>query len=127
MDECISVLIPMVPGSKLSKDVDGVRIDKTYYRQMVGSLMYLSATRPDMMYSISLINRFVETPTELHQQAVRKIFRYFKGTIDYGLFYKKGKSQELVGFCDSDYPGDLNDRRNTSGYVFSQEINLWLL
>jgi len=60
----------------------------------------------------------MKTPTELHLQAVRKIFRYLKGTIDYGLFYKKGKSQELVGFCDSDYAGDLNDRRSTSGYVF---------
>jgi len=119
MDECNSVLIPMVPGSKLTKDVNGVRIDKTYYKQMIGSLIYLLATRPDMMYSISLISRFMETATELHHQAVRKIFRYLKGTIDYGLFYKKGKSQELVGFCDSDYIGDLNDKRSTSGYVFS--------
>jgi len=79
MDECNSVLIPMIPGSKLTKDVDGVRIGKTYYRQMVGSLMYLSTTRPDMMYFISLISRFMETPTELHQQAVRKIFQLFEG------------------------------------------------
>jgi len=48
---------------------------------------------------------FIDTPTELHQQVVRKIFRYLKGTIDYGLFHKKGKSQELVGFCDNDYAG----------------------
>jgi len=55
----------------------------------------------------------METPIELHHQAVRKIFRYLKNTIDYGLFYKKGKSQELVGFCDNDYAKDVNDRRST--------------
>jgi len=62
----------------------------------------------------------MEAPTELHYQAVRKILRYLKGTLDYGLFYKKRKSErhELVGFSDSDYAGDVDDRKSTSGHVF---------
>ncbi|XP_034197107.1 secreted RxLR effector protein 161-like [Prunus dulcis] len=56
--------------------------------------------------------------TELHYQAAKRVLRYLKGTVDYGLFYKKGKSNELVGFSDSDYAGDLEDRKSTSGHVF---------
>jgi len=57
-------------------------------------------------------------PTELHLQAVKRALRYLKGTISFGIFYKKGGSETLVGYADSDYAGDLEDRKNTSGYVF---------
>lgn len=113
-----SVLNPIVPGSKLVKDDVGIKVDKTYYKQIVGSLMYLTATRPDMIFVVSLISRFIENPTQLHLQAAKRVLRYLKGTTDFGIFYRKGGDDELIGYSDSDYAGDLEDRKSTSGYVF---------
>ena len=79
--------------------------------------MYLTAIRPDIMHAVSLISRYMEHPKELHLQAAKRILRYLKGTTDFGLFYKKEEESELVGFTDSDYAGDVNDRKSTFGYV----------
>lgn len=108
---------PIVPGSRLSKDEHGVVVDESFYKQVMGSLMYLTATRPDLMYSVSLVSRFMSKPTELHLQATKRILRYLKGTVDYGIMYKREIS-DLVAYTDSDYAGDLDDRKSTSGYVF---------
>ncbi|XP_024959022.1 uncharacterized protein LOC112499998 [Cynara cardunculus var. scolymus] len=94
---------PIVPGSKINKDVGGIEIDDTHYKQIVGSLMYLSATRPDIMYNISLISRYMSKPTELHLQAAKRILRYLRGTVGYGILYKQGGDDELIAFTDSDY------------------------
>ncbi|KAA0060231.1 Retrovirus-related Pol polyprotein from transposon TNT 1-94 [Cucumis melo var. makuwa] len=77
-----------------------------------------SSTRPDIMHVVSIISRYVEFPTEMHLLAAKRIFRYLQGTSEYGLFYKKGEKSSLVGFTDSDYAGDLGDRKSTSVYVF---------
>lgn len=120
MMESNSVGSPIVPGFKVSKDEAGVTVDETNYKQLVGSLMYLTATRPDMMFVISLISRYMEKPTELHLQEAKRALRYLRGTVNYGIFYKKGGNGEceLLGFTDSDYAGDMDDRKSTSGYVF---------
>ena len=96
MDKCNPVHNPMVPGFELMKNGDGVRVDSTFYKKIVGSLMYLTATRPDVMFVVSLISRFVDCPTELHLQSAKRILRYLKGTIDFGVFYKKGGNEELI-------------------------------
>lgn len=93
-------------------------MDATQYKQMVGSLMYLTATRPDLMYVVCLVSRYMEKPTELHLLAVKRIFRYLNGTIDLGILYNRKGKEDLVAFTDSDYAGDFDDRRSTSGYVF---------
>ena len=80
--------------------------------------MYLTATRPDMMFVVSLISRYMENPTEMHLQVAKRALRYLKGTNDFEIFYKKGGDEELVAYTDSDYAGDLEDRKSTSGYVF---------
>ncbi|KAI5328057.1 hypothetical protein L3X38_027453 [Prunus dulcis] len=86
--------------------------------------MYLTATRLDLMFAVSLISRYMESPTELHYQTDKRVLHYLKGTTDLGLFYnketrnKKEARGELMGFSDSDYVDDLNDRKSTSGYVF---------
>ena len=80
--------------------------------------MYLIATRPDMMFVVSLISRYMENPTELHLLAAKRVLRYLKGTTEFGIFYKKRGDDELVAYTDSDYAGDLEDRKSTSGYVF---------
>ncbi|KAH9656846.1 hypothetical protein KPL70_022833 [Citrus sinensis] len=118
MEHCNPVKNHIVPGCRLVKDEGGAKVNSTTYKKMVGSLMYLTATRPDLMYVVSLISRFMEALTELHQQVVKRIFRYLKGTTEMGILYKKGCEENLVAFSDSDYAGDLEDRKSTSGYVF---------
>ena len=118
MDKCNSVHNPVVPSFKLTKDEGGVEVDSTVYKQMVGSLMYLTATRPDLMFIVNLISRYMERPTESHLPTAKRALRYIKGTVSLGMFYKKGGSEELVGYTDSDYAGDQDDRKSTSGYVF---------
>ncbi|KZV39334.1 retrovirus-related Pol polyprotein from transposon TNT 1-94 [Dorcoceras hygrometricum] len=118
MYESKPVKIPIVPGFKIHKDEDGTAVADTYYKQMVGSLIYLTATRPDIMFNVSLISRYMSRPTELHLQAAKRIFRYLKGTTGCEIFYKKGGDEDLFAFTDSDYAGDEADSRSTSGYVF---------
>ena len=118
MDKSNSVHNPIVPGFKLVKDEGGVKVDKTYYKQIVGSLMYLTTTRPAMMFVVSLISRYMENPIELHLQAAKRVLRYLKGTTGFGIFYKKGGDDKLVAYTNSDYVGDLEDRKSTLGYVF---------
>jgi hypothetical protein len=81
--------------------------------------MYLTVTRPDLMFGVSLISRFMARPTMAHWLAAKRILRYLKGTINLGMFYRKQENNlKLVAFTDSDYAGDLDDRRSTSGFVF---------
>ena len=118
MENCNPVGTPTEPGLKLSNDLDGERVDSTYFKQIVGLLMYLTATRPDIMYAVCLINRYMERTTELHLRAAKRVFRYLKGTTDFGIFYKKNEGPILSSFTNSDFAGDLDDRRSTSGHVF---------
>ena len=118
MGQCNSVKNPIIPGFKPTRDEGGVQVDSTLYKQIVGSLMYLTATRPDLMFAVSLISRYMEHPTESHVMAAKRILRYIKGTTSFGMFYKKGGVAELFGYTDNDYAGDQNDRKSTSGYVF---------
>lgn len=115
MEDCNFVCNPIVPGIKLSKDETGKCIDATKFKQIIGSLMYLLATA----YSVCLIARYMERPTEMHQACVKRILGYLKGTITLGVLYKKERvDYRLEGWTDSDYAGDINDRKSTSGYVF---------
>jgi hypothetical protein len=118
MEDSNVVCSPIVPGSKLHNDEGGVKVNETYFKQIVGSLMYLTTTRPDIMFIVSLISRYMSKPTELHLQAAKRTLRYLKGTVSYEILYKKGEVEELLAFTDSDYVGDVEDRKITSGYVF---------
>ncbi|KAI3821705.1 hypothetical protein L1987_09277 [Smallanthus sonchifolius] len=104
-------------GLKLSKEDREEQIDPSLYRSLVGSLMYLTNTRPDIMFTVSKISRFMEEPTKTHWEAGKRILRYIKGTLDYGIVYTEG-NRKLVGFSDSDYAGNLDESKSTSGYVF---------
>ncbi|GKV32209.1 hypothetical protein SLEP1_g40826 [Rubroshorea leprosula] len=118
MKNCNSVTTPIDKGVKLVKDPRGKSVDSKLYKQIVGSLMYLTATRLDIMHGVSLISRYMEHPKELHLQTAKRILRYLCGTVDFGLLYKKGDQIDLAGFTDSDYAGDLDDRKSTSGIQF---------
>jgi len=82
---------------------------------MIGSLLYLTASRPDILFNVCLCARFQSDPREPHLIAVKRIFRYLKGTTNLGLLYKKSSDYKLVGFCDADYAGDRIERKSTSG------------
>jgi len=93
MRNCNLVKNPIIPGFKLVKDEGEVSVDATTYKQMVGSLMYLTATRPDLAFVVSLISKFMERPTELHQQAVKRVLRYIKGQLSWESLTKKVKKR----------------------------------
>ncbi|XP_062100355.1 secreted RxLR effector protein 161-like [Humulus lupulus] len=88
------------------------------YMQILGSLIYLGLTRPNISYSVGVMSRYMQNPKKSCLEVVRRILRYIKCTIDYGLMYKKGESCKLVGYFDDDYAGDHDTRRSTTGYMF---------
>ncbi|GKA00118.1 retrovirus-related pol polyprotein from transposon TNT 1-94 [Tanacetum coccineum] len=102
---------PMSSETKLTRDEDGEPIDDPKYRGMIGSLLYLTASRPDIMFSVCLCAHFQEVPKTSHVEAVKRIFRYIKGTSNLGLWYPKGTGI----YADSDHAGDYVDRKSTSG------------
>ncbi|XP_019433431.1 PREDICTED: uncharacterized protein LOC109340250 [Lupinus angustifolius] len=107
---------PIVPSTRLSKDVGEVRVDETLFKKVVGSFMYLNVTRPDLMYGVSLISRFVSSPTMSHWLAAKRIL---KGTTNLEILYKKRENNlRFTAFTDNDYVGDLDDQKSTSGFVF---------
>ncbi|GAA0173161.1 transmembrane signal receptor [Lithospermum erythrorhizon] len=120
MEECNSVSCPMTPGTIFEgEENEDKLIDETYYKQIVGSLMYLTTTRPDMMFSVSILSRSISRPTEHHLQLAKKVLRYLRGSSGFGIFYQKGiEGGELLSYTDSDFASDKRDRKSTSGYVF---------
>jgi hypothetical protein len=119
MDKCKHVSTPLVVNEKLSKDDGGNSADASIYRSIIGSLLYLLATRPDIMFAASLLSRFMHSPSQVHLGAAKRVLRYIKGTTDYGLCFVKKESGDLQGYTDSDWAGSVDDAKSTSGYVFS--------
>jgi hypothetical protein len=107
----------MVTRTKLSKHDQGGEVDPTQFKQIIGSLMYLTATIPDLMFAVNMIARFMEHPVETHMTAAKRILRYLKGTIELGILYKRGESKKLIAYSDSDYGGDIDDMKSTSGAI----------
>ncbi|KAI5330103.1 hypothetical protein L3X38_029500 [Prunus dulcis] len=101
------------------KDDDSGAADEAQYQKLVGSLLYPTATRPDIMYAACLLSRFMHCPTNKHYGTAKRVLRYIQGTLDFGLEYKKGEWTVLIGFCDSDWSGSEDDMRSTSGYAFT--------
>lgn len=118
MQDCNAIKNPIVPGTKLSRNDAGTKVDATQFIQVVGSLMYLTATRPNLMYGVSLISRFMANPTKTHWFAAKRILRYLKGTTELGIYCKKEESTNVVAYTDSDFAGDIDDRKSTSDFVF---------
>ena len=106
---------PMSSTLKLDKDEAGKPVDCKLYRGMIGSLLYLTASRLDIMFSVCLCARFQSSPKESHVIAVKRIFRYLLGTIDLGVWYPKHTSFELTSFSDADFASCKIDRKSTSG------------
>ena len=119
MERSKPVSTPLVVNEKLTKNDNGSKADALIYRSLIGSLLYLSATRPDVMYPASLLSRFMHSPSQFHLSAAKRVLRYIRGTTDYGVWYLKNESKQLMGYADSDWAGSLEDSKSTSGYAFS--------
>ncbi|KAK6158858.1 hypothetical protein DH2020_006172 [Rehmannia glutinosa] len=109
---------PMGSSQKLSKEDVAASVDHTLYRSMIGSLLYLTASRPDIMFSVCLCARYQSDPKVTHLKALKRIIRYVGGTTDLGIWYTKDTNTNLVGFSDSDWVGDVVDRKSTTGGCF---------
>nr|GEY84096.1 uncharacterized mitochondrial protein AtMg00810-like [Tanacetum cinerariifolium] len=105
----------IVEKSKLDEDKEGKAIDPSHYRGMIGTLLYLTANRPDLQFSICMCARYQARPTEKHIHAVKRIFRYIRGIVNRGLWYLKDSSIALTTFADADHAGCQDTRRSTSG------------
>ncbi|XP_070008092.1 uncharacterized mitochondrial protein AtMg00810-like [Nicotiana sylvestris] len=115
MEESKEIDTPIANATKLDVDEPGSSVDQNLYRGMIGLLLYLTASKPDIIFSVGLCARFQANPKESHLTAVEKILRYLKGTIDLCLWYPKGSNFNLVGYADADYACFLVDRKSTSG------------
>jgi len=115
LEDCKVMNTPMHPTCTLRKEDIRSKVDQKLYRGMIGSLLYLTASRPDILFNVFLCARFQSDPKESHLTALKRIFRYLKGTTNIGLLYKKSLDYMLVGFYDADYVGDRIERKSTSG------------
>ncbi|CAM8940534.1 unnamed protein product [Rhodiola kirilowii] len=105
---------PMSPNETLTKDEYSPQVDPTLYRGMIGSILYLTASRPDILFSVCLCAKFQADPREIHVKAVKRILRYLKGTDDLCLLYPKGGDLRLMAYTVADYTGYKIDRKSTS-------------
>nr|GEU48590.1 uncharacterized mitochondrial protein AtMg00810-like [Tanacetum cinerariifolium] len=110
-----SVETPMEIKDKLDLDQNGTLVDATKYRSMIGTLMYLTSSRSNIVHANCLCARYEAKPTEKHLKEVKRIFHYLRGTVDMGLWYTKDFGFELTGFLDADYAGCKDSFKSTSG------------
>jgi hypothetical protein len=102
MTDCKSASTPFLSGIKLDDGGETPLVDNTLYRQLVGRLLYLTHSRPDLSYAVGAVSRFMQEPHELHWKAAKRILRYVQGTITFGIHYATYSTLDLIGFTDSD-------------------------
>uniref|UniRef100_A0A2N9EWH5 Reverse transcriptase Ty1/copia-type domain-containing protein n=1 Tax=Fagus sylvatica TaxID=28930 RepID=A0A2N9EWH5_FAGSY len=114
---CKPIDTPIEQNHKLGDDrVDQVPTNKERYQRLVGRLIYLSHTRPDLAYAVSVVSQFMHSPNEVHMDAVHRILRYLKSASSKGLMFSKHGHLEVEGYTDVDWVGSITDRKSTSGY-----------
>ncbi|GKB64093.1 retrovirus-related pol polyprotein from transposon TNT 1-94 [Tanacetum coccineum] len=112
-----SIGTPMATKPKLDADLSGTLVDQTDYRSKIGSLMYLTSSRPDIVQAVCYCARYQARPTEKHLKEVKRIFRYLRGTINMGLWYPKDSGFKLTTFLESDHVGCIDTHKSTSGGI----------
>jgi hypothetical protein len=127
MDDYKPIKTPMPSNRHLDLDEGGKPVDQTLYHSMIGSLLYLTASRPDIMFSVRMCAHFQACPKEPHLSAIKRILRYLKHTPSIGLWYPKGAKFQLVGYSNSDYAGCKIDRKSTSGgcHLLERSLVSW--
>ncbi|KAL0393486.1 UNVERIFIED_CONTAM: Retrovirus-related Pol polyprotein from transposon RE1 [Sesamum latifolium] len=116
MTACSPASTPMEENLKLSMHPSQVPTNKERYQRLVGRLMYLAHTRPDLAYSLSVVSQFMHSPSEEHINAITRILRYLKSSPGKGIMFTKGNNLNISAYTDADWAGSVEDRRSTSGY-----------
>ena len=124
LESASSIRTPMSPNVKLTVDLLGKSVDPSLYRSMIGSLLYLTASRPDISYSVGVCARYQANPKESHMITLKRIIKYVKTTAKFGVWYNEDTSDILVGYFDADWAGNADDRKSTSGGCFYVGNNL---
>ncbi|XP_068302823.1 secreted RxLR effector protein 161-like [Pyrus communis] len=119
LKNCKPISTSLMVSDKLKKDDESEKTDDNVYKKLVGSLLYMIATRPDIMFAVSLLARFMHGPTKKHLGAAKGVLKYIQGILDYRIEYEKGKKSILIGYYNSDWSEDETDMKSTSGYAFS--------
>ncbi|XP_042949226.1 secreted RxLR effector protein 161-like [Carya illinoinensis] len=125
MAECKSVATPLIANEKLKKEDGAKEADVAAYMSLIGSLLYLAATRSDIMYATSLLSRFMQYPIQIHFGDAKRVLRYIQGTKDLDIWYKPSSHSTLTSFTDSDWAGSVDNMRSTSGYYFNLGIGVF--
>ncbi|KAL8105893.1 hypothetical protein AgCh_029627 [Apium graveolens] len=119
LSECNSTKYPMDPKEVITKDEMGKEVDVTFFNSLIGGLLYLVHIRPDIVYSVGIVSRFMERPTLMHLNAAKRVLRYVHGTLNFGLTHTNDSGNIiLTGYTDSDLAGNLVDRKSTGGMAF---------
>jgi hypothetical protein len=118
------VSTPVVVGCKLSKDEISLDVDQRTYRSMIGSLLYITTSRPDITQAVGMVGRYQSAPKQSHLVVVKRIFKYLKGTMTYGLWYLRNQNFQLTAYSDSDWANCVDERKSTSGGAFFLEDSL---
>ncbi|XP_065618083.1 uncharacterized mitochondrial protein AtMg00810-like [Quercus suber] len=123
-----SIRTPMSPNVKLIVDLLGKSVDLSLYRSMIGSLLYLTASRPDISYGVGVCARYQANPKESHMIALKRIIKYVKTTAEFGVWYNKDINDVLAGYSDADWAGNADGRKSTSRGCFyvGNNIVYWI-
>ena len=113
MENCKGMNTPMCQKEKLCKDDGSEQVEEALYRSLIGCLMYLTTTRPDILYVVSVLSRFMNCAKESHFKAAKRVLRYVKETLNYGMKFSQSQDFKLQGYSDSDWAGSLNDMKST--------------
>jgi hypothetical protein len=119
MTNCKSALTPFLSGVKLEDGGETPLVESTLYRQLVGSLLYLTHSRPDLSYAVGVVSRFMQESHELHWKDAKCILRYIQRTITFGIHYAPDSTLDLIRFTDFDWASDNIDRKSAYGYSLS--------
>ena len=124
LESASSVRTPMSPNVKLIVDLLGKNVDSSLYKSMIGSLLYLTASKPDISYSMRVCAKYQANPKESHMIVLKRIIKHVKSTANFSVWYSKDTDDVLAGYFDADWAGNANDRKNTLGGCFDMSNNL---
>ena len=118
MKDCKPLAQPMVLNKKVTRQDVKEKVDETIYQSLVELLIYLTNTRPDMVHAASIVSRYMSKPNKAHFSIAKIILRYMKGIKTFSIFYELKYDSNLIGYTDSDWVGNVDDCKSTSGYMF---------
>ena len=120
MSRCKSMSTPMNQKEKLSKEGGSGKVEEAIYRSLIGCLMYLTSTRPDILQAVSVLSRFLHCASEEHLGAAKRVLRYVRGTVSYGVMFQKNQDFKFHGYSDSDWAGSVDDMKHLRVLFFTR-------